>query len=111
MKLLMCIRCNETFNLSHDYKECRSGHGGGQYINDVDAKVWGDPKLVFVLGFANSSLISAIRNQLQDGDLPANFGYGGKIVSKGRDFTAFIIPDSAPSIIRTEEKFTPITKM
>lgn len=104
MKLLLCARCNEVFNLSHDYKECKGGHGGGQYVDDLNAKVWGDPNLIFILGFANSSLISAVRSQLQDGDLPANFGYGGKIVSKGRDFTAFVIPDSATSIIRTETK-------
>lgn len=111
MKLLLCIKCNQIFNLSGVYKECDGNHGGGQYINRLDAKVWGDRESIFVLGFTNSSLGSALRNQLQNGDLPADFGYGGRVVSKGREFTAFIIPDSAASIIRTDEKFDPVIKM
>jgi hypothetical protein len=108
MKLIFCSTCNQVFNLSHTYTECKGGHGGGQYVNDIDAKVWGDPHKIFVLGFANSSFISAVRAQISQGDLPADFGYGGRIVSKGRDFTAFVIPESAPSIIRVDERFDPI---
>lgn len=108
MKLICCATCNEVFNLSYSYKECEGGHGGGQYVDSLNAKVWGDLTQIFVLGFANSSLVSALRNQVQHGDLPADFGYGGKIVSKGRDFTAFVIPKSAPSIERVTQRFDPI---
>lgn len=111
MKLLCCTTCNQIFNLSHTYAECQGGHGGGQYVNEVDAKVWGDLTKIFVLGFANSSFVSALRSQINYGDLPADFGYGGKIVSKGRDFTAFVIPESAPSIERVAERFEPIERL
>lgn len=108
MKLFLCARCNEVFNLSHDYKECRGGHGGGQYVDSLNAKVWGDPTLVFVLGFQNSSLTFALRSQLKDGDLPPSFEYGGKTVSEGRKFTAFVIPDTTETLVRTVDRFSPI---
>lgn len=108
MKLLLCADCNQIFNLSRTYQECDGGHGGGQYTNDVDAQVWGDLTKIFVLGFANTSFVSALRAQVNSGDLPADFGYAGKVVSKGRDFTAFIIPESAPSITRVTNRFEPI---
>lgn len=109
MKLICCTTCNQVFNLSHTYKECDGGHGGGQYTDQVNAKVWGDLTKIFVLGFANSSLVSALRNQIQHGDLAPNFSYGGETVSKGRDFTAFVIPESAHSVVRVPNKFEPVT--
>lgn len=108
MKLLCCANCNEVFNLSYIYQECAGGHGGGQYVNNVEAKVWGDLGKIFVLGFANTSFISALRAQVEQGDLTADFNYSGRIVSKGRDFTAFVIPESAPSIDRVLNKFEAI---
>jgi hypothetical protein len=97
-----------VFNLSHTYKECNGGHGGGQYVDNLNAKVWGDPAQIFVLGFANSSFISALRDQLNKGDKEADFFYAGKMTPKGREFTAFIIPEAADSVERTLEKFEPI---
>lgn len=108
MKILCCATCNQLFNLSHTYQECKGGHGGGQYVDYINAKVWGDLTKIFVLGFANTSFVSALRAQIHDGDLAPDFNYGGKVVSKGRDFTAFVIPESAPSIERVTERFTPI---
>lgn len=108
MKLILCARCNEIFNLSHDYRECKGGHGGGQYVDSLNAKVWGDPNLIFVLGFANSSLTQALRDQLYKGDQPADFYYAGKMTPKGREFTAFVIPSAADSVIRVTDRFEPI---
>jgi hypothetical protein len=108
MKLICCVTCSEVFSLSKTYRECSGGHGGGQYLNNLDAKVWGDPHTIFTLGFANQSLISALRSQTEKGDLPADFNYGGKTVSKGRSFEAFVIPNSASSVTRVLEKFDPI---
>mgnify|MGYP000004596956 CR=1 FL=1 len=108
MKLFCCGKCNQIFNLSVDYKECKGGHGGGQYIDYVNAKVWGDPTRIFVLGFANTSFVNALRDQINQGDRPADFYYAGKLTPKGREFTAFVIPEAADSIIRVIEKFQPI---
>jgi len=108
MKLLTCIKCNEVFGLSHTYRECVGGHGGGQYIDNLNAKVWGDPARIFVLGFANSSFVSALRDQIDHGDQPADFYYAGKMTPRGREFTAFVIPAAADSVERVLEKFAPI---
>lgn len=104
MKLLFCIDCNTIFNLSRTYTECKCGKGGGHYVNSLDAKVFGDPKKVFVLGFANSSFERAIVSQAISGDSTEMMPYAGKMTPKGRDFTAFVIPDAADSIIRVDSK-------
>lgn len=100
MKLICCARCNEVFSLGYTYKECTGGHGGGMYIGTLNAKVWGPKELILVLGFANSSFVDAARAQLRDGDLKETMRYPGGPVTKGRDFTAFIIPESAPTVAR-----------
>lgn len=108
VKLLLCVVCNQIFNLSHTYAECRGAHGGGQYVDEVNAQVWGDREKIFVLGFANGSLVSALREQIQDGDLDEKMRYGGGFETVGRDFTAFIIPESASSVERVAKRFDPI---
>lgn len=108
MKLLCCIKCNQVFNLWFDYQECRGGHGGGQYVDRLNAKVWGNPKEIFILGFTNNSFISALRHQMVLGDLPAEDMPSYGMTPPGREFTAFVIPDAATSIVRVEERFEPI---
>jgi hypothetical protein len=108
MKLICCVKCNQVFNLSFDYKECDGGHGGGQYIDNLNAKVWGDLTNIFVLGFANTSLASALRNQLEHGDQAPDFYYAGKMTPKGREFTAFVIPEAADSVERVRDRFEPV---
>lgn len=108
MKLLCCVRCNQIFSLSHTYAECKGGHGGGQYIDGLNAKIWGNEKQIFVLGFSNSTFIAALRSQLTEGDSKEEMFYAGKMTPKGRDFSAFIIPDAADSIERVEGRFDPI---
>jgi len=108
MKLLCCAKCSEVFNLSFNYKECQGGHGGGQYLDNLNAKVWGDPTNIFVLGFANSSFTGALRDQIQQGDRKDLFFYAGSMTPKGREFTAFVIPDAADSVERVLDRFDPI---
>lgn len=108
MKLFCCGKCNEIFNLSITYKECAGGHGGGQYVDNLNAKVWGDPTRIFVLGFANTSFVGALRDQLHEGDRKDEFFYGGHNTPKGREFTAFVIPEAAGSVQRVMERFEPI---
>lgn len=108
MKLLCCSICNQVFNLSNVYTECQGGHGGGQYTDRLNAKVWGPKDKVFVLGFANGSFIDALRSQIRHGDSDELMHYAGKMTPVGRAFTAFVIPDSADSILRVAERFEPI---
>lgn len=108
MKLLLCVKCNDTFSLGFKYKECSCGLCGGQYIDNLNAKVWGDPEKSFVLGFANSTFTLALRDQLHRGDLPPTLYYGGQLTPPGREFTAFVIPNAAASVERVIDKFDPI---
>jgi hypothetical protein len=102
MKLLLCIQCNEVFSLSTDgYRECKGGHCGGEYVDHINAEVWGDPKKMFVLGFGNGTVVDALRGQLDEGDLPPRHMSGYGKVSPGREFDAFIIPESAGSVKRS----------
>lgn len=108
MKIICCVKCNQIFNLGFDYQECRGGHGGGQYTDAINAQIWGNREEIFVLGFANSTFIDALRAQIKDGDQTGMMPYGGGFERKGRDFTAFIIPESASSITHVDERFEPI---
>ena len=105
MKLLCCEICGEIFNLGHSFKECSGSHCGGNYINNIDAKVFiTDRTQQFVLGFATGSFEGALRQQIILGDSNSRMPYAGGMVAKGRDFTAFIIPESAESVIRVKTK-------
>ena len=108
MKLLLCAKCQQVFNLGFKYRECDGNHCGGQYIDHLNAKVWGDLPNAFVLGFSNSSLTGALRDQLHIGDQSPSYLPGYGMTPKGREFTAFVIPDAASSVERVLERFEPI---
>lgn len=75
-------------------------------MDSVTAKVWGPRDKIFVLGFANGSFVSALQDQIAFGDRKEQMRYGPGFETKGRDFTAFVIPDSATSVIRVEQDFS-----
>lgn len=84
MKLLLCPECDDLFNLHFEIRTCRCGKSSGRYINDVNAEYRGK---AIPIGFANSSLGSAIRRY--------------KVDAGNHEFVAFTIPASAKSIIIT----------
>lgn len=100
MKLFLCMSCLDIVSLRRTPRNCVCGMCGGVYTDDLNAEVWGPEKKYLVLGFSNQSLSLAIRRQLNFGDLSEKMGgiYGDAV--KGRDFNAFIIPDSAPTVTR-----------
>lgn len=101
MKLILCENCSDIVALRLGVnRSCSCGESGGHYINELDAEVWGP---CFKLGFANSSLIKALRAQKFEGDSEETMMYNYKRVTKGRDFQAFIIPDSAETMKRVEK--------
>lgn len=102
MKLLACRNCSDVFSLRVAIRNCSCGKCGGQYVDDLTAEVWGPKDGYWVLGFNNSSLVDAIRQQMSLGDSKEVMGgiYGSAV--KGRPFEAFIIPESAPTVIRKE---------
>ncbi len=106
MKLLLCVSCNEIFSLSHEYRECRGGHCGGRYTDNQNLKYWGPMDTTFVLGFSNSTFVSALRDQLALGNLPPSHLPGYGMTSPGREFKAFVIPDCAPSVHYSTKELT-----
>lgn len=102
MKLLQCLSCGDIFNLTYDYKECSCKAVSGNYREDgLHADVWmTDRKFGVVLGFANGSYRNAVFTQLEEGDSSETMLYAGRKEVKGRDFAAFIIPESAPTVHR-----------
>jgi len=78
MKLILCKNCQDIVRLIKEERFCRCGKCSGKYTDDLNAWYKGG-EFVVPLGFANSSLISALRNQPKEG--------------WGENFTAFVIPE------------------
>jgi len=101
MKLLFCKKCYDVVNLStKNVRTCECGSVSGRYVDYINAEVTGDP---IVLGFNNSSFERAIFAQMYNGDSKETMDYPGGKVVKGRSFEAFIIPESAKSVIRLDK--------
>lgn len=101
MKLLYCRSCEDIVPLNRDIRECICKLASGEYRKDgltVDIYTL-NRHTALVLGFANSSFKNAVANQLVFGDLAPTMPYCGKIVAPGRDFKAFVIPESADSVV------------
>jgi hypothetical protein len=84
MKLILCLECNNIFNLDLKIKKCSCGKTKGQYIDNLNAFYEGDSAMP--IGFSNPSLKVAIVNQLDKG--------------MGKEFTAFTIPRHCPTFIK-----------
>lgn len=88
MKLLLCNNCQDVFNLTDITKICSCGQTHGKYIDDLNAEYSGQHAIP--LGFSNSALSFAIRNQ------PTIKEFDGL----GLDFSAFVVPKDAPTFIK-----------
>lgn len=69
------------------------------YVSYIDARVSGP---CIKLGFSNHSFAQAIRDQVCFGDSKETMVYGNRSVRKGREFTAFIIPEECDTMIRED---------
>ncbi len=80
MKLILCKNCQDVVRLMSDEERfCKCGKCSGKYTDDLNAWYKGGDDVI-PLGFANSSFISALRNQPKEG--------------WGENFTAFVIPEN-----------------
>ncbi len=108
MKLLVCFKCNDVISLSTEgRRHCRCKASSGGYDADFLNAYYSGPSLL--LGFANGSFTQALRDQLIKGDdgLESMGGFGVYADQlKGRDFTAFVIPEGASSIRREDERLS-----
>lgn len=84
MKLLVCVKCNDVFNLNYEVKTCSCKESWGKYFEDGLHAEYGGPCLP--LGFANGSFIHALHNQPEK--------------DWGKDFTAFVIQKECPTMKR-----------
>ncbi len=84
MKLLLCLKCNDIFNLSYKVKTCSCGETGGQYTDQLNAEYWGFSAVP--LGFENRSLRDALIHQPHNG--------------LGARFTAFVIPKQCDTMLK-----------
>jgi hypothetical protein len=98
MKLLFCLDCFDIVKLIHTERTCSCGKSKGMYIDNINAIYSGNAKL---LGFSNTSFTNAVKEQnKRDSNetfkhVYANLG--------GAEFTAFVIPESAKSINKTDK--------
>lgn len=87
MKLLFCTKCGSIRNVKRTPTTCECGEVVAQYLSDSVSCQWnGKGEL---LGFTNSSLIAALRDQRAKGD---------RSDGMGREFVAFVIPHNALSV-------------
>ena len=92
MKLLMCLECNDVFNIIHIERSCYCGESKGKYIDKANAIIEGN---CMPLGLANSSLLKAVGIQLLENKYKSD-----ETCCKGVEFNAFTIPDWAKTIKR-----------
>lgn len=81
MKLLLCKKCGDVFNLNMSKKSCSCGETCGQYNDSLYAEISGP---CIPIGFANSSFLNAIRVRPHSGI--------------GAEFVAFVIPEQCETI-------------
>lgn len=84
MKLLLCLDCDDIFNLGYELKTCSCGTTKGKYTDERNAIYCGVNAIP--LGIANDSFAKAIRNQQETFPL-------------GERFTAFVIPKNCETFV------------
>ena len=76
MKLILCTECEDVVRLRQEEERfCNCGKCSGQYTDEINA--WYKGETAIPLGFANSTLVVAMKNQPESG--------------WGEHFTAFVI--------------------
>jgi len=83
MKLILCKSCQDVVRLREEEERfCSCGKCSGQYSDELNAWYKGGDDVI-PLGFANSTLVTAFKNQPDRG--------------WGEHFTAFVIPKQCPT--------------
>jgi hypothetical protein len=100
MKLIICSECWSVTSLSlNKPKSCDCGKSGGQYVDTLNAEIWGE---AIPIGFSNNSLLGTVKLQRLLDRMEKN----PNVCCKGEEFTAFTIPKWADSIKRVEKDLT-----
>jgi hypothetical protein len=84
MKLILCPVCHDVRKLDYRIVHCKCGASSGWYEDDgLNATIQGE---AIPIGFNNSSLVAAVRNQPEAG--------------AGEVFTAFVMPKICPTLAK-----------
>jgi hypothetical protein len=94
MKLLMCTECGDIFNLKYKTKLCSCRKTEGRYVDELNATYSGP---AIPIGFANTSFLEASRRQSLINEIEQDSSEEPRVWA-GEEFTAFIIPEWAPSL-------------
>lgn len=94
MKLLICLKCSDIFNLTMKKKTCGCGETSGMYVDNLNAEISGNCELI---GFANSSFKTAYKLQNIEN---RHYDSNKDTCCEGIEFTAFFIPVWASSVKR-----------
>ena len=97
MKLLVCKKCNDIFNLRMEMKTCGCGETSGRYVDQLNAEISG---MCQPIGFNNYTVKKAMRMQQMEDS--AQELARRETCCRGNEFEAFFIPASASSIKRVE---------
>lgn len=89
MKLIICLHCDDVIKLVPNVQRiCLCGQSGGIIFQDgLNGEFWGEEAVP--IGFANGSLLTAIRAQPQKG--------------LGKPFNAFVIPKVCPTLKKVQK--------
>lgn len=86
LKLLLCLNCNDIFNLHYEIKSCRCGRTYGKHINQSHAVYHGDNAIP--IEFNNKTFSDAIKSQ-QNNSLELSF-------------TSIVVPKNCPSFTKDD---------
>jgi hypothetical protein len=81
VKLILCPSCHDVVKLLTKARTCDCGASWGKYTDNLNAVYGGD---AIPLGFANGSLVKAIKDQPNEGN--------------GKEFLAFVIPKNCDTM-------------
>lgn len=95
MKLLMCKKCGDMFNLDRVEKSCRCGETSGRYVDDILAEIKGD---CVPIGIGNYKFKVAYQMQQIEDQAQKD-----PVCCDGVPFDAFFIPENATSIKRIKK--------
>ena len=88
MKLLLCLDCDDIFNIDYEIKSCNCGATKGKYIDERNAIYSGINAIP--LAFDNYSFAKAIKNQPVD-------------TFFGEPFTALVVPKICKTFIKKDD--------
>ena len=86
VKLIYCPKCQDVVRLVQYQRSCDCGASNGRYTDDLHAEIAGS---AIPLGFANDSLVDALRGRTERG--------------MGRRFEAFVIPSVCETVNKGEK--------